>query len=165
MQVYVDSEKEIMVGVADLRVGKTPQVIKTNLGSCIAVCLYSSIHKAGGLLHFMMAKGPVDVNNPAVKKAKYADTGILELVRQMRAAFGVDSRDLVAKIFGGAKVVREIHYDIGRENERAARDILNALEIRIIASKTGGDKGYKLEFELDSGKVKCQIFGEEAKEY
>lgn len=161
----MESSNEILVGVAELKVGESPRVIKTNLGSCVAVCFYASASQVGGMLHFMMAKIPEDVDANSVKKAKYADTGISELLHQLKSAFGINSSDVQAKIFGGAKVLKEVTHNIGYDNEVAARAILKERNIPIVASKTGGEKGYKVEFNLSTGKVKCQVFGEEVKEY
>ena len=71
----------------------------------------------------------------------------------------------VAKIFGGARVLQNISSDIGSNNEEAARRILKEMGIPITASQTGGDRGYKIEFDVGTGIARCQRFGEEAKEY
>lgn len=161
----MDTSNDILVGVAELKTGKVPQVIKTNLGSCVAVCLYAPAQQAGGMLHFMMAKAPDDADAKTIKKAKYADTGIDELINQLKGLFGITHGDIQAKIFGGAKVLKEVTHNIGYSNEVAARAILKDRNIPVVSSKTGGERGYKVEFNLGTGKVKCQIFGEEIKEY
>lgn len=161
----MDEHNELLVGVAELKVGKSPQVIKTNLGSCVAVCLYSPITQIGGMLHFMMSKVPEEADQLSIKKAKYADTGINELLNLLKSVYGLNHNDLTAKIFGGAKVLKEVTHNIGYDNEVAARAILKEHNIPLVAAKTGGEKGYKVEFNLATGKVKCQVFGEEIKEY
>jgi len=113
----------------------------------------------------MMAKVPDEADMATVKKAKYADTGIVELVNQIKNSYGMKNGELTAKIFGGAKVLKEVTHNIGYDNEVAARNILKEHNIPIVASKTGGEKGYKVEFNLGNGKVRCQVFGEEVKEY
>ena len=161
----MDDNHEILVGVAELKTGKAPQIIKTNLGSCVAVCFYANQTQVGGMIHFMMAKVPEDTDRTNIKKAKYADTGIVELLHELKINYGLNVTDLTAKIFGGAKVLKEVTHNIGYDNEVAARNILKEHNIPLLAAKTGGEKGYKIEFNLVTGKVKCQIFGEEIKEY
>jgi len=101
-----------------------------------------------------------------VKKAKYADTGIQELVEEVKRMSQAKScSGFVAKIFGGARVLQNISSDIGSNNEEAARRILKEMGIPITASQTGGDRGYKIEFDVGTGIARCQRFGEEAKEY
>lgn len=74
----MDSENELIVGIADIKVGQAPQIIKTNLGSCVAVCLYNAEKKVGGMLHLMLASSSGVSNRVALKKEKYADTGITQ---------------------------------------------------------------------------------------
>lgn len=163
----IGETEKIAVGIGDIKIAKSPTVIVTYLGSCIAICLYASSQKVGGMLHVMLG------SSQRVKKgegapfnsAKYADTGLPEIVRQMRQAYPVSKGDLVAKIFGGANVLRDVQHRIGENNETAVRQALRELGIKIAASQTGGDKGYRVEFHLETGKVFCKIFGEETKEY
>jgi chemotaxis protein CheD len=145
--------------MADLKIAKNPAKIKTNLGSCIGVCLYDVQKKAGGLLHLMMAKSGRDISSKDFKKAKYADSGIPELISQLKMQFGVSSANLTAKLFGGAKVLKSVSALIGEENESVSREILKQYGIPVVASHTGGDKGYNIEFDLSTGKVKCEVFG------
>lgn len=159
-------ENVIAVGVADIKIGQDPSVLTTNLGSCIGVCLYNSDKKIGGMLHFMMARADaVAQKNPDFKKAKYGDSGILEMVHQLKRFHGVDVSSLKAKIFGGAKILQNVSLDIGHANELIAREILKELNIRIIGEKTRGQKGYRIAFDLATGKVKCRIFGEQEEEF
>ncbi|MFA6583617.1 MAG: chemotaxis protein CheD [Elusimicrobiaceae bacterium] len=154
----------VLVGIADVRVGRSPQVLKTNLGSCIAVCLYCQAAEVGGMLHFMLAS-PLPKEREGFKKGKYAETGIPELITVLKSRFGVEQTQLTAKIFGGASLLPGVKHNIGLDNEAAARKYLREYGIRIIASKTGGVKGYKVDFDLGTGKVKCQTFDGDIMEF
>ena len=39
---------------SNLIVTKTPGIIKTVLGSCVAVCIWDKLQKTGGMNHFML---------------------------------------------------------------------------------------------------------------
>jgi chemotaxis protein CheD len=80
--------QDIVVGIADIKVGRAPSTLKTNLGSCIAVCLYDQHKKVGGMLHLMLASSNGITDKRELKKEKYADTGIAELLQQMKLSFG-----------------------------------------------------------------------------
>jgi len=85
-----------------LKVCKSPNGVTTlGLGSCIGVALRDPVTKVGGLLHFMLPDSSVIKNNTC--SAKFADTGIDELVKLMVAAGASKSR-LEAKIAGGAQM-------------------------------------------------------------
>ncbi|MCA9400482.1 MAG: chemotaxis protein CheD [Candidatus Omnitrophica bacterium] len=158
-------KSEIAVGIADIKVGKSPTVLTTSLGSCIGVCLYSPRFKVGGLLHLMMAYASDAVNRDGVKKEKFANTGIPELIKQIKTLEPGAAGDLQAKIFGGAKVLKNVTSNIGENNEVATRKILQENGIRITKARTGGEKGYRIKFDLETGVVKAQVFGQPAEDY
>jgi chemotaxis protein CheD len=159
------SEFEIAVGMADIKIGKDPQVLTTVLGSCVGLCLYSPQQKVGGLLHLMMPSAGEMAVRPDLKKAKYADTGVAELIRTIRAMHNIQPSDLVAKMFGGAKVLQGVQRNIGQENINAVKDILKTCGIPVKASCVGGERGYRIKFSLDTGKVNCQIFGNQPEDF
>jgi len=154
----------IVVGMADFKTGKAPVSIITSLGSCIGVCIYSKKHKAGGMLHFMLSTAKDAVSSTSFKVAKYADTGIPELMNKLKKTYGIEPKDCVAKIFGGAKIIKKITNEIGAQNEETARNVLIKSNIKISAAKTGGEKGYKIIFNLEDGTVNCMVFGEKVGE-
>ena len=158
------NSNDVIVGMADLKTGESPVVLKTNLGSCISVCLYEPTTKKGGLIHFMLAHAPSKLE-PNLKKAKYADTGITELISQVRKMVPGHQSNIQAKVFGGAKVLPGTMHNIGSDNETSAKEILKSAGIKIIAQKTGGEKGYKVSFDLNTGKVTVQVFGEQEEEF
>ena len=155
----------VPVGIADIQVSQSPAVLTTNLGSCIGVCLYSSQLKVGGMLHLMMAHVDEARHNGPIKLAKFANTGIPELIKCVKTFAKSNHVRLEAKIFGGAKVLKNVTSEIGRDNEVATRELLKTFNIPIIAAKTGGEKGYRIKFFLETGKVECQIFGQPIEEF
>ena len=75
-------DEMIKVGMADLQLCKSPGVLTTlGLGSCVGVALYDPVNKIGGLLHCMLPDSTQFKNNS--NTAKYADSGIDELVSKM----------------------------------------------------------------------------------
>ena len=75
----------IKVGMADLNICKAPDVITTlGLGSCIGLVFYDPVSKVGGMVHYMLPDSTKVRNNSNI--AKFADTGIDELLRRVIAA-------------------------------------------------------------------------------
>ena len=159
------NENNIAVGIADIKVTTAPGTLTTNLGSCIGVCLYDKVSKAGGMLHLMMAAAGDAQAKEGFKVAKYADTGIPALIQELQRKCNVSKTSLSAKIFGGAKILKTVSKDIGTENIQAVKNVLKEHNISILASKVGGEKGYKIVFDTNTGKVKCQIFGQAEEEF
>ncbi len=72
----------IKVGMADLNICKAPDMITTlGLGSCIGIAVYDPVLKIGGLAHIMLPDSTQMRNNSNI--AKFADTGIEELVKRV----------------------------------------------------------------------------------
>ena len=72
----------IKVGMADLKTCLPPNGITTlGLGSCVGIALRDKNNKVGGLAHIMLPDSTVIANQTNV--AKFADTGIVELLKQM----------------------------------------------------------------------------------
>ncbi len=163
----MDGEKDIIfVGMADIKVASSPSILRTNLGSCIAVCLYHAGKEIGGMLHFMLADSfDAAKTGREVKRNKFADTGLMDLIGLLERNFEIAVTELTAKIFGGARILKMCSLDIGKKNEESAINLLVKNNIKILASKTGGESGYKIDFNLKTGKVICQTFGSKEEEY
>ncbi len=153
----------ITVGVGDLKIARSPKVIKTSLGSCIGVVLYDSVQKIGGILHLMLPK----CSDREGKPSKYADTGIPLLLDLMLNQAKSKKNVLTARIFGGAKMfnVSSELFDIGKSNITETQRLLKHFNIRITASRVGGTKGHQITLDTETGIVQSRIFGEPVKEY
>lgn len=155
----------VKVGMADLNVCKSPDMITTlGLGSCIGIALYDPVTKIGGLAHIMLPDSTQMKNNQNI--AKFADTGIEELVKQMVNAGASRSR-LVAKIAGGAKMF-EVSAgsnigNIGARNAEASKKKLRELGIPLKAEDTGLNYGRTVELYAETGQFHIKAVGKPVK--
>src|SRR5262245_37032896 len=132
-----------------LFVSAEPFAIQTILGSCIAVCLWDSGLRIGGVNHYLLPHG--GGNGPS--SLRFGNIAIEELIRRI-LALGADKRRLRAKVFGGACVLESFQHgsnQLGHRNVQMARRILSAEGIRLLSEDTGGNHGRKLIFHTDSG--------------
>lgn len=155
----------IKVGMADLNVCKAPDVITTlGLGSCIGLVFYDPVTKVGGMVHYMLPDSTKVRNNSNV--AKFADTGIDELLRRVLAA-GANRSRLIAKIAGGAKMFEVSGLsdvgNIGARNAEAAKAKLKQLGIRLAAEDTGLNYGRTVELHCDTGEFYIKSVGKPLK--
>lgn len=154
----------IKVGMADLNVCKSPDGLTTlGLGSCIGIAIRDPITKIGGLAHIMLPDSTA-MRNAGTNLAKYADTGIRELVRQMEMQGAVKSR-MVAKIAGGAmmfafKTPSDV-MQVGDRNAAASRETLKQLNIPIIAEDTGKNYGRTVVFYPETGEYFIKAIGKQ----
>lgn len=155
----------IKVGMADLNVCKAPDAITTlGLGSCIGVALYDPSTKIAGLAHIMLPDSTQMKGNQSV--AKFADTGIDELLKRMLAA-GASKPRLIAKIAGGARMFEvggnSNIGNIGARNAEASKKKLKELGIPLKAEDTGLNYGRTVELFADNGEFHIKSVGKPVK--
>ena len=155
----------IKVGMADLKVGRAPDTLTTlGLGSCIGLTLYDPVSKIGGLVHYMLPDSIKLKNNTNI--AKFGDTGIRELLKQVLAS-GANQRRLVAKIAGGACMFEMSGLssvgNVGARNAEAAKEILKELKIPLVAEDTGLNYGRTVELKCETGEYVIKAVGKQIK--
>ena len=143
----------IKVGMADYKVGRAPAtLISYGLGSCIGISLYDPQTKIGGLLHIMLPDSSTSRSNE--NRAKFADTGIVDMLQELQKMGAVKSR-LVAKLAGGAQMFAFANASdimrVGVRNIEASKAILKSLSIPIIGEDTGKNYGRTVQIDLSTG--------------
>lgn len=156
----------IRVGMADYKVGRSPaSLISYGLGSCVGIAFYDAVTKVGGLLHIMLPDSSQARSNE--NPAKFADTGIPLMLNDMIALGAVKTR-IVAKIAGGAQMFKFANATdimrVGERNAEAVKAILKDLNIKIVASDTGGNYGRTVELKLDTGVYRIKTIDKGEKE-
>ncbi len=151
----------LKVGMADLKMCKVPDSLTTlGLGSCVGISLYDPITKISGMVHIMLPDSTKIKNNANL--AKFADTGIEELVRLMTVN-GANASRLIAKIAGGAQMFSFASNDemmrVGDRNIEATIQKLNDLKIPIIAQDCGLNYGRTIVFEAATGDLLIKSVG------
>ena len=145
----------IKVGIADLKTCIPPNGITTlGLGSCVGIALRDTSNKIGGLAHIMLPDSTA-IRNGNLNIAKFADTGIVELVKQMEK-LGAKRGHMVAKIAGGATMFsfqggNSSMGQVGQRNVEATKKKLGELRIPIIAENTGANYGRTVVFYPETG--------------
>lgn len=155
----------IKVGMADMNICLPPDSITTlGLGSCVGVVIYDPAKKISGMVHVMLPDSTKIKNNENI--AKFADTGIDELVRRMIKA-GASRTGLVAKIAGGAQMFafnsNSEMLNVGGRNVEATKAKLSALRIRLLAEDTGLNYGRTIEFYPETGNLLIKSVGKPVK--
>ena len=152
---------DVIIGIAQLHVAKAPgKILTIGLGSCVGVTLYDPVNCIGGMVHIMLSDSTKfsisRSSEEPIIKAKYADTGIKELLDQMIVA-GAERKNIVAKMAGGAQMfqIKEGNdiLSIGEKNVEATKRILDEYEIELIGEDTGEDYGRTIELDLEDGSL------------
>jgi chemotaxis protein CheD len=130
---------------------KTPHLVTTILGSCVAICLYDPTLRIGGINHYMLPLW----NGQGLASPKYGNIAIEKLLDKMYS-FGCIKTNLRAKVFGGGEVIQTnvTQFNIGARNIKLAMEMLEDLRIPIIGSSVGGKLGRKILFNTETFEVK-----------
>jgi chemotaxis protein CheD len=148
--------------VAEWKVCRSPDALRTTLGSCVGIVLYSSVKKGGGLSHILLGEAP---SGKIINRGKYARPAIEGLVAELCRDLNAVATDFTARIFGGASMFESINSSflqhIGDENVRVAKETLTRLNIPIIFEDTGGSAGRTITVYMDDGRVHIRANGKE----
>lgn len=153
----------IKVGMADLKTCVAPDsVITLGLGSCVGIAIRDPLTKIGGLAHIMLPDSKA-IQNGGLNIAKFADTGIVELVRQMEK-LGAARYRMVAKIAGGATMFAfegnsGTVGQVGYRNVEATKAKLKELGIPLLAQDTGLNYGRTVTFYPETGEFHIRAVG------
>ncbi|WP_102271436.1 chemotaxis protein CheD [Cytobacillus massiliigabonensis] len=145
----IESKTIIKVGIADMNIVKTPDIIRTSgLGSCVGVVIYDQTREIAGLAHVMLPDSSL-AKSGVLNIAKYADTAVKDLVSKL-ICHGARANFLKAKIAGGAQMFQfsggSDMMRIGPRNVEAVKLELASLNIKIVAEDVGGNSGRTIEF-------------------
>ena len=146
---------EIIVRVADLRVGSNQDILVTiGLGSCVAVVLHDPVARVGGLAHILLPSPALGRKDDS--PAKFPQTAVPRLLELM-AQLGANARRVSARLAGGASMFAGLAapgtIQMGERNTVACRQVLIQLGVPIAAQATGGDYGRTVKLWVTDGRV------------
>ncbi len=136
----------------EFRISDRPDdVITTILGSCIATCLHDPVARIGGANHFLVPGCDKDQGEELRFGINAMELLINSLIRR-----GAEKSRLTAKVFGGARMTAK-GSNIGLANAEFAIWFLDNEGIGCVSRSIGGNRGRKLKFWPESGRV-SQMF-------
>lgn len=152
----MNNRKVIKVGIAELDIVHTPNVIRTaGLGSCVGVVIYDRDKKIAGMAHVMLPDSS-HARRVQFNVAKYADTAVDQLVELLKLN-GARKFAFRAKLAGGAQMFEFTKQsDLMRIGPRNAEAVIIALKnhgIKIISRDLGGNSGRTIEFNPDDSRL------------
>lgn len=134
----------------NLYVSATECTITTVLGSCVAVCLWDTVQRMGGMNHFMLPLW----NGEGLATPKYGNIAMDKLLDKV-LGLGCRQQHLIAKVFGGANITgtgREV-FMIGDRNITLAMQTLQEWNICVAAADVGGRAGRKIIMNTATGEI------------
>ncbi len=140
---------DVFLEPGELYVSGRPCVVKTILGSCVAVCLYDRKRHVGGINHYVLPN-PAPSDPPS---GRYGTCSIERLFEKVLRC-GAEVFRLRAAVFGGARPLGgETGPQVGLANRAVAVEMLKRYNVPIIREETGGTLGRRVFFNFATGQI------------
>jgi chemotaxis protein CheD len=139
----------------EFHASRNPCVISTVLGSCVSVALHDSADGVGGMNHFMLP-GRLGQEKIYVSNAGKYGMFAMELLINEMIKMGAKKKAMIAKVFGGGKVLKSLlgaSGGVADSNVTFAMEFLSEEGIPVSSSDVGGTLGRKILFFTEDSRV------------
>lgn len=153
-----DGLREIYIQPGESHLATEPVILRTLLGSCVAVAFLAAERGVGALCHPMLPTCPSRLKSAPnwMPAQRYVDFAIRDLAERY-AALGIARKDVTIKVFGGADVLQvakdSSRATVGKLNCETALRVLREEGFSVAASSLGGTSGLTLQFNTLTGEV------------
>lgn len=141
----------ITLGQGDLYFGEAPGLLRTVLGSCVAVTLWHPQLHVGGMCHVVL---PEILKN--VDDYRYASSAIEQFIKDIKDHY-THPKDYQAGIYGGANMFPGIasseNHNVGEKNIQAVQEIMLKHGFTISEVNIGGAYSRRISLNLDNGET------------
>lgn len=146
---------------AELYVSDQPAIIRTVLGSCVAVTMFDKRLGVAAMCHALLPQSNEAVDNNAAFQGnplyKYVNS-VIPLMLSRLQEFGSEIKDLEVKLFGGADMLtirtgNPNFQPVGRSNIDAVLQAIKSNHLELAVSDVGGHTGRKILFYTQTGEV------------
>jgi len=126
----------------DVFTTKEDVILKTELGSCVSLCLWDPIRKIGGMNHYLLPTRTEIRKNPT-EFGDYSNKALIQAMVLKGSKIG----DMRGVIFGGASLrLLTDRFRVGEKNIQIAEEIVRAYRIPILYRFTGGNFSRSIRF-------------------
>ena len=154
--------RNVVLQPGEFFVGDARCRIRTLLGSCISMTLWSPARRVGAMSHFLLpTRGRPDVDDASGLAlrgldGRYGDEALRLMLHEL-ARRDVAPAQCRAKIFGGGNMFPAHKASgvvaVGQRNGVAARELLQARGIEVVSENLFGDGHRRILFDVATGDV------------
>jgi len=144
---------------AELCIADKPTIVRTVLGSCLAVTMFNRRLGVSAICHALLPDHSLEdrQNNDSLARFKYVSSVIPEMVAKLRH-YGIKPNEIEVKMFGGAETLNSQleqarNQPVGKLNVETALKVIAAEGLRVDSSDVGGAFGRKIFFYTHTGEV------------
>jgi len=164
-EALTKEQLDCLCEMLNIGAGNAAKELTRILGSCVVVTLYDARRRMGGLADIILPE-TISLNGNRHGPYHCAEPAITHLLGELQA-MGVERRDLVAKMVGGARMFRgvnELLLSVGEQNIRSILQLLNSERITLVGEDVGGHIGRSVEFYLETGSLIVKVIRKEQRE-
>ena len=150
---------ESVLHIGGVHATDEPSILRTILGSCIAVCLNDRVARIGGMNHFMLP-APGGGSDDRWEAARYG-VHAMDLLIGAMLKVGADRRRIQARLFGGASVggMNNGRGGVGQRNVEFIEEFTRVEDLVVVSRDLGGHLPRQIRFCTDTGKVQVKRLG------
>lgn len=158
MSTALGALREVTIHVGDVHAAVHPTLVKTLLGSCIAVYLWDPERRVGGMNHFMLPRAMGSVGDDPARFGVHAMDLLIGAI--MKA--GGDRRQFRAKVFRAGHVLdlADSGETVPRRNIAFFRAFLGDEGFPVAAEDLSGASARLVHFQTDSGRAFVKRLGQ-----
>ena len=160
------TRERVSLGLGAVVIVDRPSIVRTVLGSCVAVILHVPRLQVSAVCHAQLP-GSEDgscshdagaCSDPS--NLKYVTCCIGYMLTDLRRR-GVANLEIVCTLIGGANVIQDIdpRWSVGDLNVARAVDLLEGEGIKVACSDTGGTRARVVEHMNDRNRTKVRYHG------
>lgn len=136
------------------RVGEHRTVVRTLLGSCVAVTLWHPGAGIGGMCHYVMPKRGTRTDRRL--DGRYAEEAVRMFIDAVKQ-HGTRPREYEVGLFGGgSQFPTQRGSDVHRQNVEAGRKLLQLAGFQVGAEHVGGTGPRVVELDLTTGTIRLR---------
>ena len=151
-------ERRVHIIQSEYHVTSDPDVVFTTiLGSCVAACLRDPELKIGGMNHFLLPGQDLE-DGSLGRDAESFGVHLMEVLVNGLLRQGARRERLVAKLFGGAKII-DGSTDVGARNADFAERFLHHEGICLVGGSLRGTQARRIQYWPCSGRARQSFLG------
>lgn len=142
----------IFVHPGEVFFGHGSDIVRTVLGSCVAIVLWHAERELGGMCHFVL---PTRSAPPGPPDGRYGDEAF-QLLERAAAAAGTRLDQFRAWAYGGGNMFPGVVANrplIGQQNAATANRLLRHYRMRVVGEDLGGTCHRRVTLDLRGGSV------------
>ena len=152
----MEKQPEFHVKIGEIKIGKSQDILKATLGSCVGIAFVWKDKNRFGLAHCLLPDAPA---SSLQLGAKYVSQAIPSLIAMMKLA-PENFSELEVYVTGGGNMLERLakknSNHVGVQNADTAKRILKEMGFPLTQVEVGGDEGRQIIVDCATAKIQIR---------